>query len=314
MKRRSFVTVTGALTFGSASLANRPSLAIQIDSPATVQTELQKAETVLVGLENIQITPNNLDDSENLVMKINSIIEGNNVGSVMERELNFTEGEKLKIPALYVDILDNPNVTSDMLEPGNTYTLEIGLQFLFEHPQVRESQKESFTLSFASGELDSTKGFTTVQSADTRTISLESVSGTGGSEMAVWDNSRLNQNKKIADAQSFDNFASGDKGLGVFDLEGRKFGVNASQNDGESPLVKPSDDVTTGKDDPEMAVWDNTRLDQNEKIADAQSFNNFASGDKGRGVFDLEGRKFATNASDNSGESELAEPPTEVTE
>lgn len=314
MKRRSFVTVTGALTFGSASLANRPSLAIQIDSPATVQTELQKAETVLVGLENIQITPNNLDDSKNLVMKINSIIEGNNVGSVMERELNFTEGEKLKIPALYVDILDNPNVTSDMLEPGNTYTLDIGLQFLFEHPQVRESQKESFTLSFTSGELDSATGFTIVQSADTRTISLESVSGTGGSEMAVWDNSRLNQNKKIADAQSFDNFASGDKGLGVFDLEGRKFGVNASQNDGESPLVKPSDDVTTGKDDPEMAVWDNTRLTQNEKIADAQSFDNFASGLKGKGVFDLEGRKFATNASDNSGKSELEEPPTEVTE
>lgn len=244
MKRRSFVTVTGALTFGSASLANRPSLAIQIDSPATVQTELQKAETVLVGLENIQITPNNLDDSENLVMKINSIIEGNNVGSVMERELNFTEDEELKIPALYVDILDNPNVTSDMLEPRNTYTLEIGLQFLFDHPQVRESQKESFTLSFASGELDSTKGFTTVQSTDTRTIPLESVSGTGGSEMAVWDNSRLDQNEKIADAQSFDNFASGLKGKGVFDLEGRKFATNASDDSGESELEEPPTEVT----------------------------------------------------------------------
>lgn len=312
MKRRSFITVTGTLTFGSASLSASPSLGIQIDSPETVRTEIQKPETIIVGLENIQIAPNNLDDSENIIMEIRSTIEDTNVGTIMRRELSFTEDRVLNIPALYVDILDSPNVTSDLLEIDNMSTLTVSLLFLFDHPQINESSNQSFTLSFVSGELENASGFSTVQSADTKTISLNSVSGTGGSEMAVWDNSRYDQNQSISATPSFDNFASGNKGKGVFDLEGRKFGTNASDNAGESSLNEPPTKVTRGAGDPKMSLWDKSRKSQMKRQGDSPSYDNFASDLKGKGINHLDGRNLNVSPSTDDGERNLTKPSSSV--
>jgi hypothetical protein len=249
MKRRSFATISGSLLLGSVSTLNRSVLAVQIDSPTTIQTDLSKVETVLVGFENIRITPQNIDDTENITMRIGSTVAGEDIGTIEEQKLQFTDGETIEIEGLYVDILDNPNADTSLFEPTDSYTVSVDLRFTFEHPDITEKDKASFTISFTGGELKSANGFAVRESSSIQSIELESVQGSGGLEMAVWDNDRLQQNQAISATPSFNNFASGLKGRGIFDLEGRKFGTNMSDNTGESTLTKPSTEVTTGKGD-----------------------------------------------------------------
>jgi hypothetical protein len=61
-----------------------------------------------------------------------------------------------------------------------------------------------------------------------------------------------------------------------------------------------------------MALWDKSRKQQWERQGDSPSFNNFASGYKGKGIMDLSGRTFNVNPSVDEGEVKLSEPSSSV--
>lgn len=312
MKRRSFATISGMLLLGSTTQLQKSSLAITINAPDTFQTDLGEVETLLIGFDNIQIKPQRIDDSEDITMKIESTVNEEDIGIIAEKNIKFTEGEEINLDSFYVDILDNPNADSSLFDTGKFFTFPVDLRFIFEHPDVTERKKVSFTVSFVGGELESSNGFSVTQTSDIRFVEVESAEGSGGLELAVWNKNRLQQNGQISAAPSFNNFASGKKGKGIFDLEGRKFNVNMSDNAGESPLSKPTSSVTSGSGDANMALWNKSRQNQWQRQGSSPAFNNFASGYKGKGIMDLAGRDFAVNPSVEDGESELNEPDLSV--
>jgi hypothetical protein len=247
MKRRKFVTTLSAVVIGSSlNINNNTSLAVEVDVPTIIQTDLSDVGSFIITLDKLSITPDNINDNKDLNVTIESTVDGEYIGEVKSFDININEGQKTELDGISCDIIKNGNTTSNTFDSTDgTDSLDIKLDFIFEHPQIVERATSSVLLTLASGEfLPNNTSFESYQGrTDIGSIQEESILSNTGGEMNLWSKSRSEQIAQISSAPNFNNYSS--YAQGVYNIDG-SFDLGMTDEGGESKLSEPSSNAISG--------------------------------------------------------------------
>lgn len=121
MKRRKFLMISGVASLGVSSSYIQKTEGLEINlknENSSIQINVSEVESLLLGFEDINITPTNLDDSQPINLSISGSIDNNDIGSIESYSIDFTEDETIQMESVYADITEADKYQSEMLSRG----------------------------------------------------------------------------------------------------------------------------------------------------------------------------------------------------
>lgn len=239
MKRRGFIATLSAVVVSGNVSIGQPVLGLEVEVPTLFQTDLSDMRSFIITFNKLSVTPRNIDDTKDLQIKIESTVNGEYVGVVKSLDLDVTEGKKTEINGISCDIIENSDTSVETFNPSDgTDSLDVKLDFTFEHPQVVEKTTSSVLLTFASGEfLPNNTSFELYEGrTDIGSIPKESIDSSTGGEINLWSKSRSEQIDQISSAPNFNNYSS--YAHGIYNIDS-SFDLGMTDEGGESKLSEP---------------------------------------------------------------------------
>lgn len=143
LKRRDFLSVSGATILsggGALSISRRPVIGVEFD--LTVPNVKPSAvENITLNFTKLQLTPQYIDDSEKLEVKLETGLENYNVNATATTTEQITNGDTTDISGQTPELkLNLPSISNDQ------DILQGFIRIKIDHPSVSETYRQSFNI------------------------------------------------------------------------------------------------------------------------------------------------------------------------